>query len=101
MTIVNNTAAQGTDIFNDGDAPGPATITLRSTLIANATRGPNCAGAPLTSNGFNLELPGNSCNLGAGGDLPGTDPRFGPLTNNGGQTRTHALLPNSPAVDAA
>jgi hypothetical protein len=29
------------------------------------------------------------------------DPRLGPLADNGGPTRTHALLLGSPAVDAA
>ncbi|HVV96853.1 MAG TPA: choice-of-anchor Q domain-containing protein [Rhodanobacteraceae bacterium] len=28
------------------------------------------------------------------------DPRLAPLANNGGVTRTHALLPDSPAIDA-
>jgi Chlamydia polymorphic membrane protein (Chlamydia_PMP) repeat len=28
------------------------------------------------------------------------DPRLGPLANNGGATKTHALLPESPAIDA-
>ena len=28
------------------------------------------------------------------------DPRLGPLAYNGGSTRTHALLPDSPAIDA-
>jgi len=29
-----------------------------------------------------------------------TDPKLGPLADNGGPTKTHALLPNSPAIDA-
>ena len=29
------------------------------------------------------------------------DPRLGPLALNGGPTRTRALLPGSPAIDAA
>jgi hypothetical protein len=28
------------------------------------------------------------------------DPKLGPLTNNGGLTATHALFPDSPAIDA-
>ena len=34
------------------------------------------------------------------GDVVGVDPRLGPLTDNGGSTRTHALLLGSPAIDA-
>src|SRR5262249_62378314 len=38
-------------------------------------------------------------------DLVGTDqnpidPKLGPLQENGGPTKTHALLPGSPAIDA-
>ena len=41
---------------------------------------------------------------GVNGDIVGTfaapiDPRLGPLAKNGGPTRTHALLPDSPAID--
>jgi hypothetical protein len=31
--------------------------------------------------------------------MPNTDPLLGPLQDNGGPTWTHALLPNSPAID--
>ena len=34
------------------------------------------------------------------GDLTESDPRLGPLTDNGGTTRTHALLTGSPAIDS-
>jgi len=34
------------------------------------------------------------------GDTLTIDPMLGPLANNGGRTRTHALLPGSPALDA-
>ena len=39
-------------------------------------------------------------NLDATGDRPNTDPMLGPLQDNGGPTPTHALLPESPAIDA-
>jgi hypothetical protein len=52
-----------------------------------------------TSHGYNLDSDG-SCQLTAPTDLPGTDPRLGPLQDNGGPTLTHALLPGSPALDA-
>jgi hypothetical protein len=47
---------------------------------------------------------GNSQGFTAAIDLVGTsddplDPRLGPLANNGGPTRTHALLAGSPAID--
>lgn len=33
-------------------------------------------------------------------NITGVDPLLGPLADNGGPTRTHALLPGSPAIDA-
>jgi hypothetical protein len=58
-----------------------------------ASQGHNLIGDPFGSSGF-----------GVTGDLVGTtesplDPRLGPLANNGGPTRTHALLAGSPAID--
>ena len=37
---------------------------------------------------------------GDAGNIVGADPLLGPLANNGGPTRTHALLVGSPAIDA-
>ena len=34
------------------------------------------------------------------GNIGGRDPFLGPLQDNGGATQTHALLPDSPAIDA-
>ncbi len=34
------------------------------------------------------------------GDISDSDPLYGPLADNGGPTWTHALAPESPAVDA-
>jgi len=75
-----------------------ANVTLLNTMIASGTPS-NCDKA-VTSLGYNLENT-NSCGLVAASDLANTNPRLLPLQDNGGATRTHALLPNSPAVDAA
>ena len=53
----------------------------------------------LTSGGHNLVQDG-SCSP-AASDLIAGDSRIGPLADNGGPTWTHALLPGSPALDAA
>jgi hypothetical protein len=66
--------------------------------VANQLSGGDCSGA-VTSDGYNLDSDG-ACDLSATGDLT-ADPMLGPLKNNGGNTETHALLPGSPAVDAA
>ena len=49
--------------------------------------------------GHNLDSE-NSCQFNGTGDLINTNPRLGPLQDNGGPTFTHALLQDSPAVDA-
>ncbi len=42
---------------------------------------------------------GGAAILTATGDLPNTNPQLSPLQDNGGPTRTHTLLPGSPAID--
>ena len=93
-TIYGNltTAGQGGGINNAG------TATLTNTLVANHARG-DCAGM-IISNGHNLDDDG-TCGFTASGDLPNVfSAGVGLLTNNGGATETHALLPGSPAIDA-
>ena len=61
-----------------------------------------------TSQGHNLigdGTGGTGFTNGVNGDIVGTsvnpiDPKLGPLKNNGGRTKTHALLAGSPAIDA-
>ncbi|MBN1440341.1 MAG: hypothetical protein JW929_13115 [Anaerolineales bacterium] len=61
----------------------------------------NCVGHPLSiSGGHNLD-DDNSCGFTLPGDLSGVAAGLGPLQDNGGNTYTHALLPGSPAIDAA
>jgi hypothetical protein len=56
----------------------------------------------LTSDGYNLIQNTNGCRIVGDqtGNIYGSDPLLGPLQDNGGPTRTHALLPGSPAIDA-
>jgi hypothetical protein len=61
----------------------------------------DCDGPGSLSLGFNLLEPDDGCAGDARGDQTATDARLAPLTDNGGWTATHALLPDSPAIDAA
>ena len=75
------------------------TTTVRNSIMANNTGG-NCLGA-LTSQGNNLEFPGNTCGLNPGlGDILNANPLLGALANNGGPTLTHLPAANSPVIDA-
>ena len=110
-TVTLNQAFNGGGVFNTNYG----TANLRNTIIAGnfLTSGlligrtnPDATGN-FSSNGYNLI--GNSTgNTGfdATGDIVGTsdnpiDPRLAPLDFNGGSTQTLALLPDSPAIDAA
>jgi hypothetical protein len=95
VTLVGNSAGTVGGNLSLGSLSG-ANVTLKNTLVASGV--PNNCDKWITSQGNNLES-ANSCGLATVGDLVNTDPKVRPLENNGGATRTHALLPNSPAVD--
>jgi hypothetical protein len=85
----------------------PNAITLKNSLLSDnlnlAGTLQNCSGTLPTSEGHNLE-DGDTCGLNSvtgDGDLINTNPLLGPLADNGGPTRTHALLEDSPAIDMA
>lgn len=81
--------------------PEPGPTTLRRTIVANNAPGAQCSG-PITSQGANLEFAGHTCGFKSElGDLVNVEPLLGPLNANGGLVATHALLPGSPAIDAA
>jgi hypothetical protein len=111
-TIASNSSSFGLGQFLSAPGGGVAngipnlpggTVTLRNTIIAGNTSGqasrPDVSG-DFASLGHNLI--GNSSG-GSGfvmSDLLNTNALLGPLQNNGGPTFTHALLPDSPALNA-
>jgi hypothetical protein len=72
-----------------------AHVTANNTIIANNGLA-DCPDGPIDAGSRNLESD-NTCGAAAFTASPG----LGPLQDNGGATPTHALLPGSPAVDAA
>ena len=93
VTVKDNSAGSGGGIFFSS-----GTAKLLNTIIANNVTGGDCFGVNSTSLGYNLDTDG-TCNLTHLTDLPSTIPNLGPLLNNGGSTKTHALLSGSPAID--
>jgi hypothetical protein len=110
-TIVENLAASGGGI----DRRFNGTINIRNSIIAlnmgpNASLGPDLSGGlsgAFVSLGNNL-IGNNDGTFGftdeVNGDIVGNrlnpiDPLIGTLKNNGGPTKTHALLAGSPAID--
>ncbi|MCA9229996.1 MAG: right-handed parallel beta-helix repeat-containing protein [Planctomycetales bacterium] len=104
VTVTNSTITgnEGGGITSYG---GSAVEALHSTVVARNT---NSMGLPLDLSGTielgTFTLVGDAATAGGltatDGNLLGADPRLGPLANNGGPTKTHALLPGSPALDA-
>ncbi|MFO1020692.1 MAG: choice-of-anchor Q domain-containing protein [Planctomycetales bacterium] len=88
----NSIVAKNSDVSGHPDIrPGTTSLSVQSSLIGNNLGTALVAAAVGTPD--------------AQGNLIGTntvpiDPLLGPLANNGGPTKTHALLPGSPALNA-
>jgi hypothetical protein len=106
-TIASNTVI-GTDrtasqIYNGrpNGGTGQGIVQCRNTILSGSGTRPNLAadtGGTFVSQGYNLSSDDGSGFLTGPGDLTNTDPLLGPLRDNGGPTRTHALLAGSPAL---
>jgi len=98
VTLVNDTITGNT--APSGMAGGIATAINGSTTATNTIVSGNAAtncGGTVTDSGHNAER-GTSC--GFSSHAINTDPLLGTLQANGGPTRTMALQPGSPAIDA-
>jgi len=121
VTFTGNQADSDADGAGDGGgawvAPAGATLNVRNTLLAanadlsplnppTVTRHMDCSG-PLASQGYNLLGEATGCTFTQVlGDQVGDaanpkNPRLAPLQDNGGPTLTHALRPDSPALNNA
>jgi len=109
-TIADNLARAGD--FGDGsesagggiyqlqDASGTANLSLSNTIVANSQFNRSDVaneGGSVTGDGNLIVQP---TGIPEGVIVVSEDPILGPLENNGGPTMTHALLTDSPAVDA-
>jgi len=112
VNMVNSTVADNVSppfapaaIFVGTFGPGSATLNLSNSIVAaNVTEGcflaPFGAGAvAINSLGSNVFTDGTCFPVGS--DQIVGDALLGPLADNGGPTETQALLPGSPAIDAA
>lgn len=101
-SITNSTFSGNSAVHNNGALDNSfGTLAVGGSIVAD-TAG-NCAGV-ITDRGYNLEWSGagngDTCGFSsANHDITGQDPLLGPLADNGGPTKTMALLPGSPAID--
>lgn len=102
-TIANNSAQIGSGITALG-VGNP--VLLQNSIVANNEGSPDIEGYFTPNSAFNIISNGNGVILdGFNNNIVGDvsspiDPILGPLQNNGGLTPTHALLQNSPAINA-
>lgn len=73
-------------------------VRLESSVLGHHSGG-NCAGEPIDSGGHNLE-DGISCSFTESSDLEDLAVGIDRLASNGGFSLSHALLPDSPALDS-
>ena len=104
-TFSRNAAPNGGGIYNTGTQAGNSFVQLGNTILysTGADLGANLVndglGTSITSQGYNLSSDDGGGFLTATGDQKNINPQLGPLQDNGGPTKTMALLPNSPAQD--
>jgi len=81
---------------------GSAMVNIDDTILNAGAAGENIfnSSGTIVSLGYNLSSDAGGGVLTATGDQVNTDPRLGPLQDNGGPTLTHALMTGSPAIDA-
>jgi hypothetical protein len=104
LTLTNSTFSGNSGPLGGGiRASTPAT--LKNTILANSPSGGNCAidsffGGQIIDDGFNISSDA-SCAFSQPTSRNSTNPLLDPngLQDNGGPTKTIALLPTSPAID--
>ena len=116
-TVSNSTFSGNSSDLSGGGIANFGAATLKNTIVANSkipglegtNTQSNCVGT-ITDGGYNLSSD-KTCGFSAANNSqsgtfdPNTgegvilDPMLGPLADNGGPTKTHALLVGSPAID--
>ncbi len=85
---------------NDGITDNVASAQIMNSIVANNIRNDcNLVRGGSISREYNI-VSDSTCNLMGVHDQSNTDPQLGPLDNNNGLTKTHALLTGSPAINA-
>ena len=111
-TITDNTADSNNDILGSGGGivnfqdAGTAVVNFKNSIVAgnhdlSGTGAEDCmnSSGTLNSNDYNLTGIGTGCSLVGAHDQTTADPLLFALTDNGGDTETHALDTGSPAIN--
>ena len=100
VALINSTVANNPD--GGVTSPIPSGLVILHNSILSNNGGENCTGyapspASIRRDGANIS---DDDTCGGPTQIMIGDPEIGPLANNGGPTKTHALLAGSPAIDA-
>jgi hypothetical protein len=98
-TFVGDSMINSTMIANDPFSDGAGKADVGSTVFLANKNGGLGLGISVNSLGYNLSSADEGTVLTNATDQINTDPKLGPLQDNGGPTFTHAPLPGSPAID--
>ena len=95
-TITGNTGSKASVYLSSGN------IDIDNTIAVSNTPSDLYTGGNITSNGANLinNITGGTHTLSSSELGMNLDPKLGPLANNGGSTKTHALTTGSAALNA-
>jgi hypothetical protein len=107
LVVSNCTFTGGSVMYGGGgifvplaSGSGSSALSIGNTILKSSAGNLLVYSGTVTSFGYNLCSDSGGGWLHATGDIINTDPKLGPLQDNGGPTFTHALLPGSPAIDA-
>jgi len=100
--MLRNATVSGGISSGSGGAEASSTVTAATLVDGECT---TVAGGMVTwtSNGYNLESPGDTCSFDQAGDQAGVSAvllDLQPLADNGGPTQTHAITTDSAAFNA-
>jgi uncharacterized delta-60 repeat protein len=102
LVIANSTvSANSANTIAGGIYNASASLEIGSTILNSGAAGANIANVSgtITSRGYNLSSDDGGGFLNGTADQINTDPKLGPLQDNGGPTFTHAPACSSPAID--
>jgi hypothetical protein len=101
-TIVTSTIRGGLLWGIKSPCLSDAPVTIMSSVLDNLNSSTGGCNGPTISNGYNIESPGDTCGFDDPTDqvnVSAGDLNLGPLQDNGGPTKTHALGVGSVAID--
>ena len=103
LQLARSTLSDNSASFLAGGILNFQNLEIGNTILKRGDSGENIYNNTqgiVTSVGYNVSSDDGGDILTGPGDQTFTDPMLGPLQENGGPTLTHALLPDSPAINA-